>query len=170
MKLIAPSCEQLAQRVRWPRIDRRVQRRAGPGGRRVEARRDLDAGALAVPALERVGDRLLARLADLDRQPLAAAPHVRADAAGLDADAQLEALAEVGHESAVGQVGDGVLAVSREGPLDPVLLLGDERLHVAQRHPARDDDLDPVSVDDDPRASRAVRAPDSVRDRHPLGE
>jgi hypothetical protein len=48
--------------------------------------------------------------------------------------------------------------------LDPAALLLHERLHVPQRHPARDHDLHAVGVHDDARVARAVGAAHGVGD------
>ena len=98
---------------------------------------------------------------------MAPAPDVRTGAARLDAYVEVELLAQVRHLAAVAQV-DADRAVERgilvaaKRPLDPGLLLADERLDVAERHAARHDDLDPIGVDDDARVAGAVRAADSV--------
>ena len=79
----------------------------------------------------------------------------------------MQVLAEVGHRAAVAQVdADGTLGarvgVAAQRALDPGALGGDERLDVAQRHAARDDDLHPIGVDDDARVTGAIGAPDAV--------
>jgi hypothetical protein len=93
---------------------------------------------------------------------------VRPHAAGLDAHAQRQLAAHQRHAATVAEVHPRPVLlralVAAAGALDPVLLLGDERRHLAQRHPARHDDLDPVAIHDYAGAARAVGAADRVWD------
>ena len=156
MNDIAPVAEQLAQRVRCPRIVRPVYGRAGRGGRRVEPRRDLRARLAAEPALER---RAVVVLAARDEQRLAAAVHARATGLGHER----ERLAEVRDGRAARRHQLARALQLGDAPLDPRPQLADRRGRLALGRARRQHHFHPAGrIDAHAHTPRPIRAPHAV--------